>query len=162
MSDWADEAAERPSARGRRFAVAAARFNREVTSRLVAGALEAFRESGVPADDVELLWVPGAFELPVVTKRLAESESYDAVVCLGAVIRGETPHFDFVAGEAASGIQRVALDTGVPCIFGVLTTETVEQAMDRAGGARGNKGREAALAAIDTAAALDAVPKKEA
>jgi 6,7-dimethyl-8-ribityllumazine synthase len=146
---------------GRRFAVAASRFNGIVTSKLVEGATSAFRRHGIPEEDVEVAWAPGAFELPLVAQRLARSGQFDAVVCLGAVIRGETAHFDHVAGECARGIQRVALDTGVPCIFGVLATDTLEQAMDRAGGKHGNKGWEAATAAIEMASLLDELPKQE-
>jgi 6,7-dimethyl-8-ribityllumazine synthase len=146
---------------GRRFAIAAARFNGIVTSKLVEGATAAFRRHGVDEDDIEIAWTPGAFELPLVAKRLAESGQFDAVVCLGAVIRGETAHFEYVAGESARGVQRVTLDTGVPCIFGVLTTETLEQALDRSGGKHGNKGWEAATAAIEMASLLDELPKKE-
>lgn len=147
--------------RGRRFAVVVSRFNDLVTSRLVEGALAAFRRHGVSDDDVEVAWTPGAFEIPLAAQRLAASGQFDAVVCLGAVIRGETPHFQYVAGEAARGVQRTALDTGVPCIFGVLTTDTVEQALDRAGGKHGNKGWDAAAAAMEMAGLLDAFPKPE-
>jgi 6,7-dimethyl-8-ribityllumazine synthase len=147
------------AARGRRFAVAVSRFNEVVTSRLLDGALAAFRRHDVSDDDVEVAWTPGAFELPLAAKRLAESDAFDAVVCLGAVVRGETAHFDYVAGECARGIQRVALDTGVPCVFGVLTTDTMAQALDRAGGDHGNKGWEAAIAAIEMAGLIDELPK---
>ena len=148
-------------ARGRRFAVAVSRFNGVVTSELLDGALAAFRRHGIADDDVAVAWTPGAFELPLATKRMAESGGFDAVVCLGAVIRGETAHFDYVAGECARGIQEAALETGVPCIFGVLTTDTLEQALDRAGGEHGNKGWEAATAAIEMAGLLDELPKRE-
>lgn len=147
-------------AAGRRFAVVAARFNEIVTSKLVEGALSAFRRHGVPEGDVDLAWVPGAFELPLVARRLAASGEYDGVVCLGAVIRGETPHFDYVAGEAARGIQQAALETAVPCGFGVLTTETLAQALDRAGGKHGNKGWDAAVTVMETASLLDSLPKE--
>jgi 6,7-dimethyl-8-ribityllumazine synthase len=150
------------SGRGRRIAIVASRFNDVVTSRLVDGALAALRRHGVADDDVEVAWTPGAFEIPLIAQRLAGSAGFDAVVCLGAVIRGDTAHFEYVAGEAASGIQRVALETGVPCIFGVLTTESLEQALDRAGGKHGNKGWEAATAALEMAGLLDSLPKKEA
>ena len=150
------------SGRGRRFAVVVARFNDVVTSRLLEGALAALRRHGVPDDDVDVAWTPGAFEIPLVAKRLAESGGFDAVIALGAVVRGETAHFDYVAGEAASGIQRVALETGVPCTFGVLTTETLEQALERAGGKHGNKGWEAATSALEMAGLLDVLPKREA
>lgn len=148
-------------ARGRRFAVVAARFNALVTDRLLEGALSAFRRHGVSDDDLEVAWVPGSFELPLAARRMAGSGQFDAVVCLGTVIRGETAHFDFVAGEAARGIQSVALETGVPCLFGVLTTDTLEQAMDRAGGKHGNKGWDAAMAAMEMAGLLDVLPKEE-
>jgi 6,7-dimethyl-8-ribityllumazine synthase len=148
-------------ARGRRFAVVAGRFNGAVTERLVDGALSAFRRHGVGDDDVEVAWVPGSFEIPLAARRLARSGRFDAVVCLGAVIRGETAHFDYVAGEAARGIQQVSLETDLPCIFGVLTTETMEQAVDRAGGKHGNKGWDAAMAAMEMAGLLDALPKRE-
>jgi 6,7-dimethyl-8-ribityllumazine synthase len=148
-------------ARGRRFAVVAARFNEVVTARLVEGALSGFRRHGVSDDDVEVAWVPGSFEIPLVARRLARSGQFDAVVCLGTVIRGETAHFDYVAGEAARGIQRVSLETDVPCIFGVLTTETMDQALDRAGGKHGNKGWDAAMAAMEMAGLMDVLPKEE-
>lgn len=142
---------------GRRFAVVASRFNEVVVRRLVEGALEAFRDRG--AAEVDLAWVPGSFELPLVARRLAASGRYAAVVCLGAVIRGETPHFDHVAQQAAGGIRRAAEDTGVPVIFGVLTTDTFAQATDRAGGKHGNKGWDAAMAAMEMASLLERLPE---
>jgi 6,7-dimethyl-8-ribityllumazine synthase len=145
--------------RGRRFAVVAASFNEVVVSKLVEGALASFRSHGIAEDDLMVAWVPGAFELPHVAGRLAECRRYDAVVCLGAVIRGETPHFDFVAGEAARGIQDVALRTGVPVLFGVLTTDTMAQALDRAGGKHGNKGWDSAMAAMEMVNLLDKLPE---
>ena len=148
-------------ARGRRFAVVASRFNDVVVDKLVDGAVSCLRKHGIADDDLDVVWVPGAFELPLVAKRLAEAGGHDAVICLGAVIRGETAHFDYVAGEAARGIQQASLDTGVPVIFGVLTTETFEQAMDRAGGKHGNKGWDAAMAAMETADVLNELPKPE-
>jgi 6,7-dimethyl-8-ribityllumazine synthase len=147
--------------RGRRFAVAVSRFNEPVTSRLLDGAVAAFRGHGVDDQDLEVAWTPGAFELPLAALRLARSGQFDAVVCLGAVIRGETAHFDHVAGQAARGIQDAARETGVPCIFGVLTTDTLEQALDRAGGDHGNKGWDAAMAAMEMAALMDSLPKRE-
>jgi len=146
-------------ARGRRFAVVASRFNDVVVQKLVDGAVSCLHKHGIAEDDLELVWVPGAFELPLVAKRLAESGGYDAVICLGAVIRGETPHFDYVAAESARGIREASMQTGVPMLFGVLTTETFEQAMDRAGGKHGNKGWDAAMAAMETADVLDRLPK---
>jgi 6,7-dimethyl-8-ribityllumazine synthase len=148
-------------ARGRRFAIVAASFNEIVVSKLVEGALACFRAHGVPDDDVLVAWVPGAFELPVAARKLASGGLFDAVVCLGAVVRGETAHFDFVAGEAARGIQDTALATGVPALFGVLTTETMSQALDRAGGKHGNKGWDSAMAALQMASVLDQLPQKE-
>ena len=146
-------------ARGRRFAVVAARFNDVVVNQLVAGATECFQRHGIGNDDLDVAWVPGSFELPLAAQKLARSGLYDAVICLGAVIRGETAHFEHVAGQAAAGIQRVALDTGIPVIFGVLTTETFEQAMDRAGGKHGNKGWDSAMSAMEMADLLDSFPK---
>lgn len=147
-------------ARGRRFAVAAARFNEVVVAKLVEGALDCLRSHGIAEDDLDLAWVPGAFELPFVARRLAASGEYDAVICLGAVVRGETAHFDYVAGESARGIRQAGEDTGVPVVFGVLTTETFEQAMDRAGGKHGNKGWDAAMAAMEMASLLEQLPKE--
>jgi 6,7-dimethyl-8-ribityllumazine synthase len=146
-------------ARGRRFAVAASRFNELVVRALVDGAIASLRRHGIADDDLDVVWVPGAFELPLVARSLATTGAYDAVVCLGAVIRGETPHFDLVAGQAAEGIRRAGEDTGVPVVFGVLTTDTLQQAMDRAGGAHGNKGWDAAVAAIEMASVLEQLPK---
>jgi 6,7-dimethyl-8-ribityllumazine synthase len=143
---------------GRRFAVVAARFNEVVVRKLVDGALDAFRARGAGDEDVDLVWVPGSFELPLAARRLAAAGPYGAVVCLGAVIRGETPHFDHVAEQAAHGIRRAGEDTGVPVVFGVLTTDTLGQAMDRAGGAHGNKGWDAAMAAMEMASLLRRLP----
>jgi 6,7-dimethyl-8-ribityllumazine synthase len=135
-----------------RFAVVAARFNERISKRLLAGALRALSSAGLPDEAVEVHWVPGSFELPQAAACLARTGRYDAIVCVGCVIKGETPHFDFVAGQAAAGIQRVALDTGVPTTFGVITALTEEQAWERAGGAVGNRGQEAADAAVEMAA----------
>ena len=147
-------------ARGRRLAIVVARFNEIVTGKLLDGAVECLRAHGIDEDDLLVAWVPGAFELPLVSRRLAASGGFDAVICLGAVVRGETSHFDHVAGRAALGIRTAAQDTGVPVIFGVLTTETLEQAIDRAGGKHGNKGWDAAMAALETASVLDQLPKE--
>ncbi|MDQ3538861.1 MAG: 6,7-dimethyl-8-ribityllumazine synthase [Actinomycetota bacterium] len=138
---------------GLRVGLVASRFNEVIVHTLVDGASDCLRRHGVADDDIELAWVPGAFELPLVVQRLAASGRLDVIVALGAVIRGQTPHFDYVAGQAAE-VGRVALATGVPVTFGVLTTETAEQAADRAGGKMGNKGWDAALAAIETARLL--------
>jgi 6,7-dimethyl-8-ribityllumazine synthase len=148
-------------ARGRRFALVASNFNEVVVGKLVEGALACFLAHGISEDDLVVAWVPGAFELPLVAKRMARSERYDAVVCLGAVIRGETAHFDLVAQQAASGIRQVGLETDVPVLFGVLATDTMEQALDRAGGKHGNKGWDAAMAAMQMASVIDQLPMKE-
>ena len=140
-----------------RFAVAAARFNRDITDALLEGALDTFARHGVTSERITVVRVPGAFELPLAAKRLLEQNGYAAIVVLGAVIRGETPHFDYVAGECARGIANVSLDTGVPVIFGVLTTEDYSQAEARAGGEIGNKGAEAAMAALEMATLLRAL-----
>ena len=139
---------------GLRVAVAVARFNSFITDRLLGGALDGLRRHGVADGDTTVVRVPGAWELPVVVKALADSGKYDAVICLGAVIRGDTPHVDYVAGEAAKGIGQVMLHTGVPVAFGVLTTNTLEQAIDRAGAKSGNKGFDAAATVIEMASVL--------
>ncbi len=148
------------AARGRRFAIAASRFNEVVVKSLVAGAVDCLRAHGISDEDLDVAWVPGSFELPLVARRLAGSGAYDAVICLGAVVRGETAHFDHVAGQAAAGIRAASEETGVPVIFGVLTTDTFEQAMDRAGGKHGNKGWDAAMAAMEMASLLEQLPKR--
>ena len=144
--------------RGKRFAIVAARFNQSVVDPMLESALATLKRHGVQDADIEVLRAPGAFELPLLAKSLTAGEDYvpHAVIALGAVIRGETPHFDFVAGECAAGLRRVALETGVPMIFGVLTTNTDEQALARAHPQRGDKGGDAALAALEMAAALEA------
>ena len=134
-----------------RFAIVVARFNEVITERLLAGALAAFQRHGVDASRIDVARVPGSFEVPLVARRLAQSGRYAALVCLGAVIRGETPHFEHVANQAASGIARASQDTGVPILFGVLTTDTVDQALDRAGVKAGNKGYDAAVDAMEMA-----------
>ncbi|MGH8896822.1 MAG: 6,7-dimethyl-8-ribityllumazine synthase [Egibacteraceae bacterium] len=138
---------------GLRIALVASRFNESVVRQLVAGASDCLRRHGVADDDLELAWVPGAYEIPLVARRLASSGRFDAIVALGCVVRGQTAHFDYIAGQAAE-VGRIAASTGVPITFGVLTTETFEQAIDRAGGKLGNKGWDAALAAIETARLL--------
>lgn len=146
-----------PSGDGLRIGVALARFNQAVTDRLLAGALEALATHGVAEDAIDVATVPGAFELPLCAQRMASTGRYDALVCLGAVVRGETPHFDFVAGEAARGLAEVARAHDVPIGFGILTTETMAQALARAGGDRGNKGYEAAVTALEMVQLLRAV-----
>ena len=151
------EITAKPAPQDLRIAIVASRFNAFIVEQLLAGARDALERSGVPADRQVLVRVSGAFELPLAADRLAASGQYDAVVALGAVVRGGTPHFDFVAGECARGLSRVALDRGVPVTFGVLTTDTVEQALERAGTGEGNKGFDAAITAIESAATLRAI-----
>jgi len=142
------------SAGGLRFAIVLARFNSFITDRLLSGALDALRRSGAAMEQVELVKVPGSWEMPIAVRALARQKRFDAIICLGAVIRGDTPHFDYVAGQAASGLAQIAGETGVPVAFGVLTTNTVEQAVDRAGAKSGNKGFDAAMTAIEMASLL--------
>ncbi len=142
---------------GLRIAIIAARFNELVTLRLVEGARDALARHGVTDEDTLLAWVPGSFELPVAAKTLAETRQYDSIICLGTVIRGETTHYDMVAGNASGGIGRVALETGIPVMFGVLTTENMDQAINRAGGKSGNLGYNAAVGAIEMARLLRAM-----
>jgi 6,7-dimethyl-8-ribityllumazine synthase len=142
---------------GLRVAVVVARFNEFVTKRLLEGALETLTRHGVRDEDITLAWVPGSFELPVVAKSFGTSGQYDAVICLGAVIRGETDHYEMVAHQAAAGISAAGRETGIPTVFGVLTTENMEQAINRAGGKSGNLGSNAASAAIETARLVQAI-----
>ena len=148
-----------PQGQGRRVAVVAARFNGHVTAQLVEGALAGLEAHGVAADDVTVAWVPGAFEIPLVARRFAETGHHDAVICLGAVIRGETAHFDLVANEAARGVAAVALETGVPVIFEVLATDDLAQAEDRSGGTHGNRGWDAAGTALEMVSVLTAIDR---
>ena len=140
------------------FAVVVSRFNEFVTSKLLAGALDAFARHGVDEGNIEVVWSPGSFEVPLLAQRLAASGKYAAVVCLGAVIRGGTDHYQYIASEVAKGIAAASLNTGVPCIFGVLTCDTIEQAIGRAGSKSGNKGADAAVAAIEMANLLAQLP----
>lgn len=144
---------------GMRVAVACGRFNDLITERLLAGATDGLVRHGVDEGSITVVWAPGAFELPLVAKRLAASGEFDAVITLGAVIRGATGHYDFVAGQCASGVQAAQLETGVPIVFGVLTTDTIEQAIERAGTKAGNKGYESAETAIEMADLLRQLPK---
>ncbi len=146
---------------GVRVAIVASRFNLDVTERLLAGAREALDAHGVDPELVVVAWVPGAFELPLAAQRLASSGDFDAVVCVGAVIRGETDHYTHVATQCAAGLQRAQLDTGVPVVFGVLTTDTIEQALERAGTKAGNKGYEAAETALEMVDLLRQLPKRD-
>ena len=132
-----------------RYGIVASRFNEFITGKLIEGALDALERHGVKSEQVELAWCPGAFEIPLVAKRMLMTEKYDAIICLGCVIRGSTPHFDYVANEVAKGIGKVSLDSAKPVVFGVLTTENIEQAIERAGTKAGNKGFDAAMTAIE-------------
>jgi 6,7-dimethyl-8-ribityllumazine synthase len=144
-----------PSGQGRRFAVVCSRFNESITRKLMEGAVDALLRHGATQDDVDIVWVPGAWELPAGVRRMLDSERYSAIVAIGAVIRGETPHFDFVAGEAARGLAQASAEFDVPVALGLLTTDTMEQAEARAGGDHGNKGWDAALAALEMADLFD-------
>lgn len=136
---------------GLKFGLVLGRFNEFITNRLLGGALDALNRHGVAEQDIEVAWVPGAFEIPLVAGKMVSSGKYDAVICLGAVIRGATPHFDYIAAEVAKGVAKVGLDSGIPTIFGVITAETIEQAIERAGTKAGNKGWDAAVTAIEMA-----------
>jgi 6,7-dimethyl-8-ribityllumazine synthase len=136
---------------GLKYGVVAGRFNEFIVSKLVSGALDALKRHGADDSEIEIAWVPGAFEIPLIAQKMAESGKYDAVITLGAVIRGSTPHFDYVASEVSKGVAAISLKTGVPVIFGVLTTDTIEQAVERAGTKAGNKGWDAAVTAIEMA-----------
>ena len=136
-------------AEGQKIAIVAGRFNEIITNKLLGGAIDAFKRHGGNENDIDIAWVPGSFEIPLIAKKMAESKKYDAVICLGAVIRGATAHFDMVANETTKGIAAASLQTGVPIIFGVLTTDNIEQAVERAGSKAGNKGFEAATTAIE-------------
>ncbi|HEX8851435.1 MAG TPA: 6,7-dimethyl-8-ribityllumazine synthase [Gemmatimonadaceae bacterium] len=151
MAEFAGE----PSGAGRRFAVVASRFNETITQKLAEGAVDALTRHGANFDDVDLVWVPGAWELPAAVRRLLASDRYDAIVAVGAVIRGDTPHFDYVAGEASRGLADAGTEFDKPIGFGLLTCDTMEQAEARAGGAHGNKGWDAAMAALEMADLFD-------
>lgn len=138
-------------AEGLKFGIIVARFNEFITNKLLSGALDALKRHGANDDDIEVAWVPGAFEIPLVAKKMAFSKKYDAVICLGTVIRGSTSHYDYVCSEVSKGVAHVGLDSGIPTMFGVLTTETIEQAIERAGTKAGNKGFDSAMSAIEMA-----------
>ncbi len=146
-------------AEGRQFALIVSRFNDFITEKLTAGALDALKRSGALEDDIDIVKVPGAFEIPLIAKKLAKTERYHAVICLGAVIRGATPHFDYVSAEVSKGIAVVGLESEIPIIFGVVTTDTIEQAIERAGSKAGNKGWDAAITAIEMVNLLDSVDR---
>lgn len=137
------------NAAGKKFALVASRFNSFITRQLIGGAEDCLVRHGATKENIALFWVPGSFEIPLIAKKAAASSKYDAVICLGAIIRGDTPHFDYVAAEASKGVAQVSLQTGVPVIFGIITADTVDQAIDRAGVKAGNKGADAAAAAIE-------------
>lgn len=139
------------SGSGKSFGIVAGRFNELITSKLVSGAFDCLERHGAAHDDITVCWVPGAFEIPVAAQRMARSKKYDALICLGSVIRGSTPHFDYVASEVSKGVAKVSLDENLPVIFGVLTTDSIEQAIERAGTKSGNKGWDAALGALEMA-----------
>lgn len=143
---------------GQRFAIVVSRFNEFITSRLLSGAVDALKRHGAKDEDITCVHVPGAFELPLIARRLADSGTFDAIICVGCVIRGQTPHFEYVAGEASRGVARVGMDTGVPCTFGVITADTLEQAVERAGAKAGNKGADAAMSAIELTSLLTQLP----
>jgi 6,7-dimethyl-8-ribityllumazine synthase len=144
-------------AKGKKFAVVASRFNDFITKQLIDGCVDTLLRHGVKDEEISLVWVPGAFEIPAIAMRLAKAKSFDAVICLGTVIRGATPHFDYIAAEVSKGVAKVGLDTGIPTIFGVITADTVEQAIERAGTKDGNKGKDAALNAIEMADLADKI-----
>lgn len=135
--------------KGKKYGIIVGRFNEFIGGKLLAGALDALKRHGVTEDEIEVSWVPGAFEIPLIAKKMAENGKYSAVICLGAVIKGSTPHFDYVSSEVTKGVAHVSLETGIPVIFGVLTTDTIEQAIERAGTKAGNKGFDAAVTAIE-------------
>ena len=138
-------------AEGLKFAIIVGRFNEFISSKLLSGAIDGLNRHGAKEEDIEIIWVPGAFEIPLIAKKLAKSNKYDAIICIGAVIRGSTPHFEYVSNEVAKGIANVSLSTEIPIIFGVLTTDNIEQAIERAGTKHGNKGYDAAITAIEMA-----------
>ena len=143
--------------KNKKFGIVVSRFNEFISSKLLEGAVDTLVKHGAKENDISVVWVPGAFEIPMIAKRMAESGKQNAVICLGTIIRGETPHFDFVASESAKGIAKVAMDSDVPCVFGIITADNIEQAVDRAGTKSGNKGRDAAMAAIEMCNLYEAV-----
>ncbi len=149
------------SAKGLKVAIVVSRFNDFISERLLGGAVDTLLRSGARDSDVEVVKVPGSFEMPLVVSRLARSGRHDAIICLGAIIRGSTPHFDYIAGEAAKGIARASIEGGLPVAFGIITADTLEQAIERAGTKSGNKGRDAALTAIEMANILKILPRKK-
>ncbi len=144
-------------AKGKKFAIVISRFNDFISKRLLEGAVDTLLRHGAKESEVEAVWVPGAFEIPLAANKIAKTRKFDAVICLGTVIKGSTPHFEYVAGEAAKGVAKVSMDSGIPVIFGVITAENLEQAIERAGTKDGNKGRDAAMSAIEMANLLESI-----
>ncbi len=144
-------------AKGKKFCIVASRFNDFITKELISGCQDTLVRHGMQNEDLTIAWVPGAFEIPTLAQRLAKSKAYDAIICLGTVIRGSTPHFEYIAAEVAKGVAKISLDSGMPVIFGIITADTIEQAIERAGTKDGNKGRDAAVSAIEMANLLDKV-----
>ncbi len=144
-------------AKGKKFGIVASRFNEFITNKLLEGALDALKRHGAKDEEIEIAWVPGSFEIPYAAQRMAESKKYDAVICVGAVIRGSTPHFEYIASEVTKGIAQTGLKTGIPVIYGVITPDTLEQAIERAGTKAGNKGFQAAMAAIEMVNLFDKI-----
>ena len=138
-------------AKGKKFGIVVSRFNEFLSAKLLEGAVDTLKRHGTQDSALDIAWVPGSFEIPVVAQKMAKTKKYDAIICLGAVIRGATPHFDYIANEVAKGVSRISLDTGVPCVFGIITADNLEQAIERAGAKQGNKGRDAAVNAIEMA-----------
>ena len=144
-------------AKGKKFGIIVSRFNEFLSSKLLDGAADTLNQHGAQGNSVDVVWVPGSFEIPIAAQRMAKSKKYDALICLGAVIRGATPHFEYIANEVAKGVARISLDTGIPCIFGVVTADSLEQAIERAGTKQGNRGRDAAMNAIEMANLVDSI-----
>ncbi|MDD5680671.1 MAG: 6,7-dimethyl-8-ribityllumazine synthase [Candidatus Omnitrophica bacterium] len=144
-------------AKDKKFGIIVSRFNEFLSSKLLEGAIDTLKQHGAQDNSIDIVWVPGAFEIPVVAQKIAKSKKYDSVICLGTVIRGETPHFDYIASEVAKGVSKVSLDTGIPCAFGIITADNLEQAIERTGTKQGNKGRDAAMSAIEMANLLEKI-----
>ncbi len=137
--------------KGKKFGIVVSRFNEFLSAKLLEGAVDTLKQHGTQDNALDVVWVPGSFEIPVVAQKMAKTKKYDAIICLGVVIRGATPHFDYIANEVAKGVSRISLDTGIPCVFGIITADSLEQAIERAGAKQGNKGRDAAVNAIEMA-----------
>jgi len=144
-------------AKGKKFGIIISRFNEFISAKLLDGAVDTLKQHGAQENSIDIIWVPGSFEIPMAAQKVAKSKKYDAVIALGTVIRGATPHFDYIANEVAKGVAKVSLDSGVPCIFGVITADSLEQAIERAGTKQGNKGRDAAISAVEMANLLEAI-----